>query len=154
MRTIWKANMGRVRRFSLTATLFVLAGGTMLLPIDSVPAPAAAPVLLLNNSTADAVDVSEASGAPMTRNRKFNTYRYTCAGFSPSSTLKNGMVGTHYFVYEGWNYDISYDGGETWRYAYSWVYPSGQAGPAQITRQYEYTGPFTLQVAHRPCPAR
>ena len=117
-----------------------------------VPRPVAfLAVSILLAFLATPAQISEAAEAPQTRNRVFHTYDYACAGFSPTANLGTSMIGERHYVYQGWNYDESWDGGRTWHYAYSWVYPFGQAGPAKITKQWEYVAGFS---SLRPCPAR
>jgi hypothetical protein len=88
------------------------------------------------------------------RNVKFNTYDYSCSDWPyPGGVLKwSFFLGQHHFVYEGWNYEYSFDGGKTWHYAYSWVYPFNQGGPFIITRQWEYWAPFL--PGQQACPPR
>jgi hypothetical protein len=130
----------------------MLVGGTVL------PASAAAadsPVSGMHgHGTSLVASVPEAAAAAKIRNKKFNTYDYTCAGFSPAASAETVFIGTRHFVYEGYNWEESYDGGKTWLYAFSLVYPFGQVGPRQITKQWEYSADFSLEVVRRPCPPR
>lgn len=57
------------------------------------------------------------------------------------------MIGERHYVYQGWNYDQSFDGGKTWLYAYSWVYPFGQVGPTKITREWQYVAGKSLNLS-------
>lgn len=140
-----------------TAVLTLALTSAAMLPASTAAdadATLAQPINVQLANTVAFTPALAAAATPKTRNRKFNVYNYECAQFSPTATLETAMIGSRHFVYEGWNWEESFDGGKTWLYAASWVYPFGQTGPKQITKQFEYPGDFTLSVIHRPCPPR
>ena len=76
-----------------------------------------------------------------TRNWKFNKYDYRCNTYDIAlGNAESGFLVERHFVYQGWNYERKI--GSSWYYQYSWVYPFGQIGPAQITGRWEYVADF------------
>ena len=112
---------------------------------------ALAPVVAVGLAVGVAVPSARHAQATETRNWRFHTYDYACNAYSWTGALDSGMLIEKHFVYQGWNYETKV--GDRWLYAYSWVYPFGQTGPAQITAQWGYSDGFSNRFL-RLCPPR